>query len=74
MVDAQEGQTVCISETGGRQELTLRISWAESLLLFRWDAQVLGALPLLTATSTALTLKEELCPLYPLAELFLKEA
>ena len=46
MVDAQEGQTVCISETGGRQELTLRISWAESLLLFRWDAQVLGALPL----------------------------
>ena len=45
MVDAQEGQTVCISETGG-QELTLRISWAESLLLFRWDAQVLGALPL----------------------------
>ena len=46
MVDAQEGQTVCIFETGGRQELTLRISWAESLLLFRWDAQVLGALPL----------------------------
>ena len=46
MVDAQEGQTVCISKTGGRQELTLRISWAESLLLFRWDAQVLGALPL----------------------------
>ena len=45
MVDAQEGQAVCISETGG-QELTLRISWAESLLLFRWDAQVLGALPL----------------------------
>ena len=45
MVDAQERQTVCISETGG-QELTLRISWAESLLLFRWDAQVLGALPL----------------------------
>ena len=51
MVDAQEGQTVCIFETGGRQELTLRISWAESLLLFRWDAQVLGALPLLSATS-----------------------
>ena len=45
MVDAQEGQTVCMSETG-RHELTLRISWAESLLLFRWDAQVLGALPL----------------------------
>ena len=73
MVDAQEGETVCISESGG-QELTLRISWAESLLLFRWDAQVLGALPLLTATSKALTLWGELCPLYPLAQLLLKEA